>query len=184
MKLFKVIAIILALCITLPALAYQTVYLDFPGNWHKINYINNKRDAIVQFVRNGYNKTTWEESVVFHAFKWTKEKKTSAQSLMHSLLNDVNRKNPTLKVEYIKVTPEDSLVSWCVETMNNVPAHCEVLRTTQSFEGALSMHYINRNIKHFGIVKQEWVERINKARVYQNYYRLDRILNKSMAFEL
>ena len=184
LKLSKIIITLALFFITSPVFAYQTVFMDFPGNWYKVNYVNNERDTIVQFVRKGYNRLNWEESVVFHSYKWTKEKHTSAKNLMYSLLNDVGKKNKTLKVEYIKVTPEDTLVSWCVDAQKDVPAHCELLRTTQGFDGALSMHYINKNTKQYKVVRNEWQTRISKATVYQNYYRLDRILNKSMTFEL
>ena len=103
---------------------------------------------------------------------------------MSSLLNDVRRKNGTLQVEYIKKHPQDMVATWCIAQNEAMQEHCEILRTTQSFDGALSMHYLNKNPKHFETIKQEWLERILKARVYQSYFRLDRILNKSMTFEL
>lgn len=167
-----------------PVFGYQTVAMDFVGNWYKVNYVNNERDAIVQFVRKGQTRTNWDESIVFHTFKWTQARGMSAKNLMYYLLTDVSRKNPTMRVEYLKVTEEDTLSSWCVNATQNMPAHCELLRTTQSFEGALSMHYINKNPKNYIAVRPEWVERMSKARIYQSYFRLDRILNKSLTFEL
>lgn len=167
-----------------PAFAYQTVAMDFVGLWYKINYINNERDAIVQYVRHGYDKDNWSESIVFHTFKWTKDNEMSANELMTSLLNDVRKKNSSLQVEYVKKHPQDMIATWCVDKNDLMQAHCEILRTTQSFDGALSMHYLNKNPQHFMSVRDEWVERIRKARVYQSYFRLDRILNKSMTFEL
>ena len=184
MKLFKIVLFLAIFLFAKPAFAYQTVAMDFVGLWYKINYVNNERDAIVHYIRQGYTKDNWTESIVFHTFKWTKDKEMSAQELMSSLLNDVRRKNNTIQVEYIKRHPQDMIASWCVDKNENMQAHCEILRTTQSFDGALSMHYLNKNIDHFNLVKQEWLERIRKARVYQSYFRLDRILNKSMTFEL
>ena len=165
-------------------MAYQTVAMDFPGNWYKIRYVNNENDAIVQFVRRGYNEETWQESVVFHTYKWSKNRNMSAQSLMYYLLRDVGKKNPTMKTTYLRLDPEETLTSWCTSATKTAPAQCELLRTTQSFEGALSMHYINKNPQNYNAVKQDWIERMSKARVYQSYFRLDRILNKSMTFEL
>lgn len=184
MKWFSLLILCLFFSVATPANAYQTVAMDFPGNWYKIKYINNERDAIVQFVRQGYNQNNWDESVIFHTFKWTQERGMPAKNLLLSLLSDVQRKNNTLKVQYIRLDEEEALVSWCVNAVKDMPAHCEILRTTQSFEGALSMHYVNKDIRHFYTVKQDWVERISNARVYQSYFRLDRILNKSMTFEL
>lgn len=184
MKLFKIILFLAIFLLAKPSYAYQTVAMDFIGLWYKINYINNERDAIVQYVPRGYNKENWTESIVFHTFKWTKDKEMSATELMSSLLNDVRKKNSSLNVEYIQRHPQDMIASWCVEKNDLMQAHCEILRTTQSFEGVLSMHYLNKNPKHFEYVKQEWLEKIRKARVYQSYFRLDRILNKSMTFEL
>ena len=184
LKLFKIAFFLIVFMMAKPVFAYQTVAMDFIGLWYKIKYINNERDAIVQYVRQGYDKDNWTESVVFHTFKWTKEKETTARDLMQYLLSDVRRKNGSLKVEYIKNYPEDMIATWCVEKNDLMDAHCEILRTTQSFEGALSMHYLNKNPQHFLGVKNEWLERMSKARVYQSYFRLDRILNKSMTFEL
>lgn len=184
MKLFKIVLFLAIFLFAKPAFAYQTVAMDFVGLWYKINYVNNERDAIVHYVRQGYTKDNWTESMVFHTFKWTKDKEMSAQELMSSLLNDVRRKSGTLQVEYIKTHPQDMIATWCVVKNDLMPEHCEILRTTQSFDGALSMHYINKNPEHFNVVKQEWIDRIRKARVYQSYFRLDRILNKSMTFEL
>jgi len=168
----------------MPAMAYQTVAMDFPGNWYKLRYVSNENDAIVQFVRQGYNASNWQESVVFHTFKWSQNRNMSAKDLMFYLLNDAAKKNPSMKVQYFKVQPEETLSSWCASATKTVPAHCELLRTTQSFEGALSMHYVNKNIKNYNYVKQDWINRMSKARIYQSYFRLDRILNKSMTFEL
>lgn len=168
----------------LPAKAYQTVAMDFPGNWHKVKYIQNDNDAIVQFVRNGYNLQNFNETVVFHTFKWSQNRNMTAQGLMNYLIRDVQQRNNTMKVQYLKVQPEETLVSWCVSANKLMPAHCELLRTTQSFEGALSMHYINKNQQNFYAVRKDWIERMSKARVYQSYFRLDRILNKAMTFEL
>lgn len=184
MKLFKAILPLIIGFIATPVFAYQTVTMDFPGNWYKVNYITNDNDAIVQFVRQGYNANNWNESVVFHTFKWSKNRATTAKSLMMYLLQDVQKKNPTMKVEYLRLDTEETLSSWCVQATKIMPAHCELLRTTQSFEGALSMHYINKNPQNYASVKKDWIERMSKARVYQSYFRLDRILNKSMTFEL
>lgn len=184
MKLFKTILIVAALFLTLPAMAYQTVVMDFPGNWYKLRYISNENDAIVQFIRQGYNENNWQESVVFHTYKWSQKRNMSAQSLMFYLLNDAKKKNPTMKLQYLTVQPEETLSSWCAQATKTTPAQCELLRTTQSFEGALSMHYINKNPQNYKSVKQDWITRMSKAKVYQSYFRLDRILNKSMTFEL
>lgn len=165
-------------------MAYQTVAMDFPGNWYKLRYVNNENDAIVQFIRRGYNQNNWQESVVFHTFKWSKNRNTSAKNLMYYLLNDARKKNPAMKIQYIEFQPEETLISWCAPATKTTAANCEILRTTQSFEGALSMHYINKDIKNFNYVKQDWINRMTKARVYQSYFRLDRIMNKSMTFEL
>lgn len=169
---------------TSPVMAYQTVTMDFPGNWYKIKYLNNDRDGIVQFVRQGYNEKNWYESVVFHVFKWTKDREMTAKKLLLVLLSDVQRKNNTMKVKYIKLDDDEAMATWCVRAVPNMPAHCELIRTTQSFEGAMSMHYINRDTENFHFVKNDWIERVSNAKVYQSYFRLDRILNKSLTFEL
>ena len=184
LKLFKIFLFFTFFLIAVPAFAYQTVAMDFVGLWYKMNYINNERDAIVHYVRQGYNKDTWSESIVFHTFKWTKESGMSARELMQSLLAEVRKKNSSLKVEYVKKHEEDMIVSWCVDKNELMDAHCEILRTTQSFEGALSIHYINKNPKDFLYVKQDWLNKIRKARIYQSYFRQDRILNKALTFEL
>ncbi len=185
MKLFKTLLTVLITIFSINAAqAYQTVTMDFPGNWYKINYISNENDAIVQFIRQGYNANNWEESVIFHTFKWSQKRNMAAKSLMLYLLKDVEKRNSTIKVEYLRLDPEESMSSWCVQANKTMPAHCELLRTTQSFEGALSMHYINKNPQNYNAVKNDWIERMNKAKVYQSYFRLDRILNKSMTFEL
>ena len=164
--------------------AYQTVAMEFNGNWYKARYLSNDSDAIVQYLKQGQTLKNWDESIVFHTFKWSKGQDMSAQGLMQYLIRDVRRKYPNMKVEYITVYPEDTVSSWCVEAINNLPAQCEILRTTQSFEGALSIHYINKNPKDFLYVKQDWLNKIRKARIYQSYFRQDRILNKALTFEL
>ncbi len=178
----SVIAFFLLICA--PVFAYQTVVMDFPGNWYKLNYMNSESDAIIQFVRSGYNANNWQESVVFHTFKWSLGRNLNAQRLRDSLLSDVRRRNSSIKINYLKNNEEDTLTSWCVTGNKALSSQCELLRTTQSFEGAMSMHYINKSPQNYYYVRKDWENRIGKAVVYQSYFRLDRVLNKSMTFEL
>ena len=53
MKLYKLLVLIFVLFFANQSFAYQTVAMEFNGNWYKARYMSNDSDAIVQYLKQG-----------------------------------------------------------------------------------------------------------------------------------
>src|SRR5574344_706883 len=104
--------------------------------------------------------------------------------MLKSLLAQTYQKNHSLKYTVYKKRPEDSIASWCVIGNDKLSTQCELLRVTDGAEGIISIHYINKNKKSFEANFERWYDIVSKVKVYNSYYRWDRVLNKADTFEL
>lgn len=181
----KVLLLIISLFICQSVFAYQTVLIDFPQNqgWHPVCYDEQGGEIILQYVPVGETNQDWDKTVVFHSYKnlsWT----NSAARLMDRLTQQMELKNSTQLYKYTKYNYADSIATRCVQKNAYIPAQCEIFRVSKSFEGLISMHYINKDISDFKNTYNLWYQIMKNIRIYYSYYMDDRILDKATSFEL
>jgi len=181
----KVLLLIISLLFSQAAFAYQTVLVDFPPNqgWHADYYDAQTGEAILQYVPVGESYENWDRTVIFHSYKhlsWT----GSAAALMDRLTQQMEIQNPSQQYKYIKYSAADSLASRCVQKNAKIGTQCEIFRASQSFDGLITMHYINRNVQDFKSSYAMWYDIMSNIRIYYSYYMDDSILNKATSFEL
>lgn len=166
-------------------MAYQTVLVDFPPNqgWHAVYYDTQYGEAILQYVPVGQSAESWNKTVVFHSYKnlnWT----NSAAKFMDRMTQQMEAKNSTQFYKYLKYNDADSISTRCITKNANITAQCEIFRVSQSHEGLISMHYINKNTQNFKETYDMWYQIIKNVRIYYSYYMDERIMNKATSFEL
>jgi len=181
----KVLLLIISLFVVQSAIAYETVLVDFPENqgWHAVYYGTQGTEAILQYVPIGQTYENWNKSVIFHSYKnlsWT----DSAAAFMDSQTTGMEAKNHTQNYRYTKYTEMDSIATRCVQGNSLIPTQCEIYRVSKSYEGLISMHYINKNVSDYKSSLDLWYEIIKDIRIYYSYYRDDRILDKATTFEM
>lgn len=181
----KVLLLIISLFTAQVVLAYQTVLVDFPQNqgWHSVYYGSQNGEAILQYVPAGQTYNSWNKSVVFHSYKdltWT----DSAAQFMDRTTSEMEYQNSSQRYRYTKYDDMDSISVRCVQKNANIPTQCEIYRVSKSFEGLISMHYINKNVQDYKNTYDTWYEIVQNIRIYYSYYMDDRILDKATSFEL
>ncbi len=182
----KVLLLLISLLASqIAVFAYQTVLVDFPQNqgWHSVYYGTSPNEAILQYVPIGDTYENWHKSVIFHSYKnltWT----NSSAQLMDKLTQQMELQNPTQMYRYLKYSEEDSLATRCIQKNTNIGTQCEIFRATQSHEGLITMHYVNKNTADFKNSYSMWLQIIKDVRIYYSYYMDDRILDKATSFEL
>lgn len=169
--------------------SYETVIIEFPTKegWRNVYYKQQKSEVIAQFVPYNNTQTNWTESVVFHSYKNADnggKGEVNSQKILRNALANISATNPSLKYKYVKNTPTDSMVVWCVDKNAYMPAQCEILRSSQSFEGVITMHYMNKNKAIFDRKQDYWLDIVGNVKIYYSYYRWDRVMNKATTFEL
>ena len=181
----KALLLIISLCAMQAAIAYQTVLVDFPQNqgWHSVYYQTQGSEAILQYVPVGQTYENWTKSVIFHSYDdltWT----NSAAQFMDSTTSGMEAKNSSQMYRYTKYSEMDSIATRCVQKNAYIPTQCEIYRVSKSFEGLISMHYINKNVADYKSSFDFWYEIMKDIRIYYSYYRDDRIMDKATSFEL
>jgi len=182
----KVLLLLISLFISqVSALAYQTVLVDFPPNqgWRSVYYTANPSEAILQYVPVGNTYESWQKTLVFHSYKnlsWT----NSASRLMDQLTQQMELQNSTMLYKYTKYTEEDSMCVRCIQKNAKIGTQCEIFRVSQSHEGLISMHYINKNLQDYKNSYDMWYGIVRDIRIYYSYYMDDRILDKATSFEM
>ncbi len=184
-KVLLLIINILSFFLAPMALAYETVLVDFPPNqgWHADYYETQGGESILQYVPIGQSADNWTKSVVFHSYKnltWT----DSAAAFMDRTTSEMELKNSSQRYRYTKYNFADSIAVRCVEKNAQIPRQCEIYRVSKSYQGLISMHYINKNITDYKNTYDMWYQIIKDVRIYYSYYRQDRILDKATSFEL
>lgn len=185
MRKKKVLLLIISLLLCQAVFAYQTVLVDFPPNqgWHAVCYETQAGEIILQYVPVGQSNENWTRAVIFHAYKnltWT----DSSAAFMDRITQQMEMKNSSQLYRYTKYTEADSIATRCIQKNANTPTQCEIFRVSKSFEGLISMHYINRNVQDFKNNYNQWYGIMKDIRIYYSYYMDDRILDKATSFEL
>lgn len=178
----KVLLLIISFFIAQIVWAYQTVLIDFPEDqgWHMVIYEKQGSEAILQYVPAGQDENNWTRTLIFHSYP----------NAMYSANGFINR--TTLQMEslkagsytYTKYTAMDSIAVRCVNKTAYSSGQCEIFRVSKSYEGLISMHYINKNVQDFKKNYDFWYDIVKKIRIYQSYYRDNLIMDKATSFEL
>ena len=157
--------------------AYQTVIVDFPPGqgWHSAYYDTQGDESILQYLPVGQTYQSWTRSVVFHSYR--NPTTDSAAKFMNTTTSQMELQNPSQGYTYIKYTDEDSIATRCITKNANTPTQCEIYRVSTSFEGLITMHYINKNVSDFRNSYNMWYQIMKDIRIYYSYYRDDRILD-------
>ena len=179
----KVLLLIISLLIAPMAFAYQTVLVDFPPNqgWHADYYDSQSTEAILQYVPASQSSESWKQTVIFHSYKYYKE---GAGVLIDKLTGQMEAQNPSQQYKYLKYSGTDAMATRCVQKNARIGTQCEIFRVTQSFEGFITMHYINKDVQDFKSSYAMWYDIISNVRIYYSYYMDDSILNKATSFQL
>ena len=181
MKKVLLSSLILTLC-ALPVLAYETTIIKFPEreNWVKAYYKKTPLEAILQYVPKGQRSNDWTESVVVHSYK----NKLPINVMIGNESARLLKVNPTGKFKTLRITPTDAIIGRCTEDYKTVKGQCEFFRATIGYESNVTIHYMNKNKDEFMDDYNKWFNIIKRAKLYNSYYRDERILDKSEYFEL
>jgi len=103
---------------------------------------------------------------------------------MDNSTSGMEAKNHSQMYRYTKYTEMDSIATRCVQKNAYIPTQCEIYRVSKSFEGLISMHYINKNVNEYKNSYDMWYGIIRDICIYYSYYREDRFLDKATTFEM
>lgn len=181
----KALLLIISLFVPLAVLAYQTVLIDFPENenWHQVYYQTQGLETILQYVPDNQTAQNWTRTLVFHSYRHLNQT-TNAAAFMNKTITALEAKNSSSLYKYTKYSNTDAMATRCVQKNALVPTQCEIYRVSNSFESLITMHYINKNIADYKDNYDQWYDIMQNIRIYYNYYREDRILDKATTFEL
>lgn len=185
----KVLLFIISLFLIQKVLAYQTVLVDFPDNegWHAVYYATQGNESILQYVPAGQTAEKWGRTLIFHSYKnysGAESFSNNAARFMDIKTGQMEYQNSSQRYRYTKYNNMDSLAVRCVQKNAYIPTQCEIYRVSNSYEGLITMHYINKNVQDYKNNYDYWYNIVQNIRIYYNYYREDRILNKATSFEL
>ena len=183
MLMKKVLLFSLLMLSTLSVFAYETIIIKFPDKelWIKSYYRKVGNEAILQYVPSGQHKDDWSRTIVVHSYK------NSNYPINVFISNNTAKMmkiNPTGKYKTLRLTQDDAIVGRCTENYGKIQAQCEFLRVTRGYEGMVTIHYMNKNKSDFMANYNRWYDIIKKAKLYNSYYRDERIMDKGEYFEL
>ncbi len=178
------LSIISILLITaLSAFAYETALIKFPPGerWVAAAYQNIGDEIILQYVLNGQSAQNWTRTLVIHSYKGSSPNFTrDPAELLGTVSYQLLYQNSSAPYNYIS----DTMATRCVTGNSRVPSQCEILRTTNTFSGIIFIHYINKNKEDFKKNYQQWLYIIKSIKIYQSYFRDNRVMDKDINFEL
>lgn len=177
--LFSLIFFLSALCV----FAYETIIINFPDGekWDPVYYKKVGNEALLQYVPKGETSDIWTRSVVVHSYNH------SAYPMNTFIANNVARlqkANPTAKYKTIRMRETDAIVTRCTNDYGKIKGQCEFFRATFAHDGIVTIHYMNKNRNNFMANYTLWLEIVKKAKLYNTFYRTERMLNKAEYFEL
>src|SRR5574344_254218 len=181
----KVLLLFISLIILAPAVqAYQTVLVNFPYDqgWHNVYYGKRADEAILQYTPRGQNAKNWTRTLIFFFFK--NPQVDDLNRFENNLTAQMEAINSSSAFTTIKDDENDMIKARCVSKRGSYPAQCEILRVTNSFEGFITMQYINKNISNFKSTYDQWLGIVRDIRIYYSYYMDERILNKATSFHI
>jgi len=159
--------------------AYQTLAFDFPngaGNWHVAYHRKIRTETIVQYVPTGETYTNWTQAMIIHAYHDAQARTPLA--FLRRITAQMEALNDYAKYQYERITPNDAIATRCVVGNARMSAQCDIYRVVMSFDGYISIQYINRSLEDFKFQYFKWLDAIRNARPYQADFRNDRYLSK------
>lgn len=168
------LSIVLLLMLQGIASAYETIIMDFPQGWQRAYHDTRPNEAITQYLPNNQTRDNYNETLVFHSYKWELNRRMTPLSIIQALLGQVSKNYSDMTTSTIKNSPKDDIAIWC----SNQASQCEIIRVTQGYEGIISMHYINKNVNNFKSNYTFWLDIITHAKIYYSYYRWNLMLDK------
>ena len=180
-----IISLIFSFAFAQTVLAYQTVIVNFPQGqgWHPVYYEEQGDETILQYVPVGQEYQNWTKSIIFHSYR-NPDLYDNAVKFMRQTTMQMELKNSSQLYRSIKSSDSDSIATRCIKKNANIPSQCEIYRVSTSYEGLISMHYVNKDIQDFKTTYDFWLQIVREIRIYYSYYRDDRILDKATIFEL
>ena len=163
---------------------YQTLAFDFPSNsgkWIVAYHRKYNNETIVQYVPSAQTHEYWSETFIIHSYR--NSRFTSAYGLLRSLTTRLEQMNSYSRYTFERRSQDDSIATRCVVGNQRMQTQCDIYRAMQSFDGYITVQYINKSIEEFNNNYLKWLDAIRKAKPYQAVYRNDRYLSKDN-FEL
>ncbi len=183
MKKVLLYSLILSFFLSLAAIAYETIIIDFPKKtkWDVAFYRNIGTEAILQYVPSGESYSKWTQTVIVHSYK---DYTYPANQLSDMLTAQLQRQNPTGRYNYLRYTGVDAIAVRTTNNYNKILGQSEIFRTTKAAEGLMTIQYIDKNKTRFKENYNMWLKIIRDARTYNSYWRDNRVLNKGESYEL
>lgn len=174
---------LITLVTTLAVFAYETIIIKYPAGerWEKAYYKKVGNEAILQYVPNTESRANWNRTIIIHSYF---DSQLPIKYIISRDAAKMRKMNPSGKYSFIKITPNDAMITRCTDDYKDIKAQCEFYRITNAHNGIVSIHYINRNKDDFKANYYLWYEIIKNAKLYNTYYRDERILDKAEYFEL
>ncbi|MBR1681470.1 hypothetical protein IJ707_06755 [bacterium] len=164
--------------------AYQTLAFDFPngaGNWHVAYHRKLTNETIIQYVPYGETYAQWSQTFIIHAYHNALAR--TPLTFLRRLTAQMEAMNDYSKYQYERITPSDAIATRCVVGNQRMAAQCDIYRVMQSFDGYITVQYINRDMEDFKRQYFKWLDAMRNAKPYQAEFRNDRYLSKD-SFEL
>ena len=152
---------------------------DFPngaGNWHVAYHKKFRNETIIQYVPSGENFTLWSQTFIIHAYHDAQAK--TPLTFLRRITAQMEALNDYAKYQYERITPDDAIATRCVVGNARMNAQCDIYRAVKSFDGYITVQYINRDLEDFKQQYFKWLDAMRKARPYQAEFRNDRVLSK------
>ena len=179
-RLFKIFSVLFVIVLSAcTAIAYQTLAFDFPngaGNWHVAYHRKLSNETIIQYVPLGENYTQWSQTLIIHAYHNAQAR--TPLTFLRRLTSQLEAVNDYARYQYERITPNDAIATRCVVGNARMNAQCDIYRAMESFDGYITVQYINRNFDDFKLVYLKWLDSIRNAKPYQAEFRNDRYLSK------
>ena len=166
------------------AFAYQTIAFDFPpntGNWIVVYHRTGGNETIIQYVPSGQTFENWYQAVIIHSYR--NSSFSSARNLLKILTNQLEKLNAYSRYVYQVMSDDNAVATRCVVRNSKMPSQCDIYRAMTSFNGYITIQYINRNVEGFKGSYLIWMDAIKKAAPYYSEFRNDRYMSKDN-FEL
>lgn len=179
LKIFSLLIIVIFTASTALAAAYQTLAFDFPngaGNWHVAYHRKLRNETIVQYVPSGETYNRWSQTMVIHAYHNVQAR--SPLTFLRNLTAQLENVNNYSRYQYERITPSDAIATRCVVGNARMSSQCDIYRAVQSFDGYITIQYINKNMESFKHQYFKWLDAIRNAKPYQAEFRNDRYLSK------
>lgn len=164
--------------------AYQTLAFDFPsnsGSWMVVYHRNINNETIVQYVPRGQTFENWNQAFIIHSYRNSQQQ--SAVNLLRVLTRQLEIMNNYSRYIYQTASADDAVATRCVVRNDRMPSQCDIYRAMTSFNGYITIQYINRDVEGFKDTYFNWLDAIKKARPYYSEFRNDRYMSKDN-FEL